>query len=173
MVIGEAFYDPPTEMQDKEFMGNVSAAYAFGAHAVEVEVDQQTGRVKILDYVAAHDLGRAINPLAVEGQIDGGVTMGLGYALSEEMLVREGKILNPTFLDYRVPTACDSIRIKKILVETNDPAGPYGAKGIGEPCLIPVAAAVANAISNAIGVRIRSLPITPEKILSALKEKTK
>ncbi len=173
MVIGEAFYDPPTEMQDKEFMGNVSAAYAFGAHAVEVEVDQLTGRVKILDYVAAHDLGRAINPMAVEGQIDGGVTMGLGYALSEEMLVREGKILNPNFLDYRVLTASDAIRIKKILVETNDSEGPYGAKGIGEPCLIPVAAAVANAIYDAIGVRIRSLPMTPEKILSALKEKQK
>jgi len=173
MVIGEGFYDPPTEMCDREFMGNVSAAYAFGAHAVEVEVDLETGKVKVLDYVAAHDLGRAINPLAVEGQIDGGVVMGLGYALTEEMIIREGKVLNPNFLDYRLLTICDSIRAKKILVETNDPLGPYGAKGVGEPCTIPVAAAVANAIYNAIGVRMRSLPITPEKILAALKEKNK
>jgi len=91
MVIGEGFYDPLTEMADKEFMGNVSAAYAFGAHAVEVEVDQENGKVKISDYVTAHDLGRAINPLAVEGQIDGSVAMGLGYALSEEIIIREGK----------------------------------------------------------------------------------
>lgn len=170
MITAEYFYDPPNEQLDREFKGNLSATYAYGAHAVEVEVDRQTGQVKILKYIAAHDVGRAINPMLLEGQVYGGVVMGIGYALMERLILKEGKVMNPDFLDYKIPTAADVPEIEPVMIETNDEAGPFGAKGIGEPGLVPTAPAIANAIYNAVGVRIRELPITPEKILAALKE---
>jgi CO/xanthine dehydrogenase Mo-binding subunit len=138
---------------------------------VEVEVDPETGKVKILNYVAAHDVGRAINPLLLEGQVYGGITMGVGYALSEQLILHKGEVMNPNFRDYKMLTAKDRIPIKALVVETDDPAGPFGAKGIGEPGCVPTAPAIANAIYDAIGVRINDLPITPEKIVAALKQK--
>ena len=171
MIMAEHFYDPPNENLDKEFKGNLSVTYAYGTHGVEVEVDKETGQVKILKYVAAHDVGRAINPMLLEGQVYGGATMGIGYALTERLILQNGKVMNPNFLDYKMLTAKDVPNIEPIVIETNDPFGPFGAKGIGEPGLVPTAPAIANAIYDAVGVRIKELPITPEKVLAALKEK--
>lgn len=171
MVMAEAFYDPPNEMLDREGKGNLSCCYTFGTHGVEVEVDRETGQVKILSYVAAHDVGRAINPMLLKGQIYGATVMGTGYALTEEMQINAGRVMNPNLLDYKVLTAKDELPIEPVIVEPFEPSGPFGAKGIGEPACVPTAPAVANAIYDAVGVRIKSLPITPEKILAALKEK--
>lgn len=169
MIVAEAFYDPPNEMLDREGKGNLSCCYTFGAHGVEVEVDRETGEVKILNYVAAHDVGRAINPMLVKGQIYGATIMGVGYGLSEEMQVRQGRVMNPNLLDYKILTAKDKVPIEPVIVEPFEPTGPFGAKGIGEPACVPSAPALANAVYDAIGVRIRDLPITPEKVLAALK----
>jgi xanthine dehydrogenase molybdenum-binding subunit len=171
IILARGWYEPPTDKQDKEFRGNISAAYAFAAQAAEVHVDTETGQVTVLKIAAAHDVGRAINPMAVEGQIEGGVSMGLGYGLSEELVLEEGKLLNPNFADYALPTALDMPPIDAIIVETVDPAGPFGAKGMAEPAVNPTAPAIANAIYAAVGVRIKDLPITAEKVLKALKEK--
>ncbi len=174
MVMAEHFYDPPNENLDsREFKGNLSVTYAYGTHGVEVEVDRNTGQVKILKYIAAHDVGRAINPMLLEGQVYGGAAMGIGYALMEQLVLKDGKVVNPDFRDYKILTAADIPDIEAVTIETDDPFGPFGAKGIGEPGLVPTAPAIANAIYDAIGVRIKDLPITPEKILTALKEKTK
>jgi xanthine dehydrogenase molybdenum-binding subunit len=164
LVIGRAFYDPPNAMVDEQKKGNISAAYVFGAHGVEVE----TGRVEVLRVVAAHDVGRAINPMLLEGQIEGGVLQGIGYALLEEVVLRDGRMANANFLDYRMPGPRDAPPIETVLVETDDPSGPFGAKGIGEPPIIPVAPAIANAIADAVGVRLRQLPMTPERVWRAL-----
>jgi xanthine dehydrogenase molybdenum-binding subunit len=134
-------------------------------------VDEETGKVKILNYVAAHDVGKAINPLLLEGQVYGGVMMGIGYALTEEVIVEKGENMNPNFRDYKILTAKDVIPIQAPVLETYDDDGPFGAKGIGEPGCVPTAPAVANAIYDAVGVRIRDLPITPEKVLAAIREK--
>ncbi len=170
VILARGWYEPPTERQDKEFRGNISATYGFATQAVEVEVDTQTGEVRVLKIAAAHDVGRAINPMAVEGQIHGGISMGLGYGLYEELVVEEGQVLNPNFADYALPTALDMPEIETIIIETDDPAGPFGAKGMAEPACIPTAPAIANAVYDAVGVRIQDLPITPEKVLKALKE---
>jgi CO/xanthine dehydrogenase Mo-binding subunit len=173
MVMAEYFYDPANENLDKEFKGNLSVTYAYGTHGAEVEVDKETGQVKILKYIAAHDVGKAINPMLLEGQVYGGATMGIGYALTEKLVLQNGKVMNPNFLDYKMLTAKDVPRIEPIVIETNDQFGPFGAKGVGEPGLVPTAPAIANAIYDAIGVRIKELPITPEKVLAALKEKSR
>jgi xanthine dehydrogenase molybdenum-binding subunit len=171
VLVAEYFYDPPNENFDKEFKGNLSVTYAYGAHGVEVEVDKETGQVKIIKYVAAHDVGKAVNPMLLEGQIYGGGVMGLGYALSEKLVLKDGKLMNPNFLDYKMLTAKDIPPIEAVIIETDEKDGPFGAKGIGEPGLVPTAPAIANAIYDAVGVRIKDLPITPEKVLAALKEK--
>jgi xanthine dehydrogenase molybdenum-binding subunit len=171
IVSGEGWYDPPTQLVDKDtYKGNISATYGFGAQMAEVEVDTETGHVRVLRLVCANDVGRAINPMAVEGQIEGGAQMGLGYALTEELLVKDGRVLNPDFLDYRLFTAADMPALETIIVETDDPDGPYGAKGVGEMGGTPTAAAVANAIYDAVGIRLTTLPMTPERVLAALLE---
>jgi CO/xanthine dehydrogenase Mo-binding subunit len=142
--------------------------YPFACQVAEVKVDPDTGQVEVLRITAAHDVGRAINPLATEGQVHGGVTQGMGWALMENMAVEGGKIVNDNMLDYVIPTAMDIPEITPILVEPVDPAGPYGAKGIGEPTLNPVMAAITNAIYNATGIRITKLPVSPEEILDKL-----
>jgi xanthine dehydrogenase molybdenum-binding subunit len=171
MLMAEYFYDPANENLDKDLKGNLSVTYAYGTHGVEVEVDRETGQVKVLKYIAAHDVGKAINPMLLEGQIYGGGLMGLGYALSERMIFRDGRLMNANFLDYKMLTAKDVPPVEAVIVETDEKDGPFGAKGIGEPGLVPTAPAIANAIYDAVGVRIKDLPITPEKILKALKEK--
>jgi xanthine dehydrogenase molybdenum-binding subunit len=172
VILGEGWYDPPTQLVDKDtYKGNISATYGFGAQMAEVEVDTETGIVRVLRLACANDVGRAINPMAVEGQIEGGAQMGLGYALSEELLVQEGQVLNPDFRLYRLFTAADMPHLETYLIETDDPQGPFGAKGVGEMGGTPTAAAIANAIYDAIGVRMTELPMTPERILAALDQK--
>lgn len=171
-VTSESYYMPDTQVPDPvNKMGNISPVYCFGTHIAEVEVDTETGIVKVLNFWASHDVGKVLNPVGLEGQVEGGVVQGIGWALMEDMVTVRGKVQNPTFLDYRIPGVRDVPKIHVSFVETDDPRGPYGAKGIGEPALNPAAAAVANAIYNAIGIRFKSLPITPEKVLAALKEK--
>jgi CO/xanthine dehydrogenase Mo-binding subunit len=167
-LVAEAFYDPPSEMLSKDLRGNVSAAYGFAAQAALVEVSEATGQVQVLKVASAHDVGRALNPLAAEGQIHGGIHMGLGYALSEELRIEEGRVLNPQFMEYALLTAADMPEIVIHLIETIDEAGPFGAKGLGESGVIPVAAAVANAVKDAVGVRLTELPMTPERVFRAL-----
>jgi CO/xanthine dehydrogenase Mo-binding subunit len=172
ILAGRGCYDDPTTyLPDKKTGYGGIPTYAFGTDAVEVEVDRVTGRVKILSFVAVHDVGKLINPMMAEGQIEGAVLQGIGYALSEELVWEEGVVLNPNFQDYRILYINNVPRIKTIMVESIDPDGPYGAKGLAEAGSVPTAAAIANAIYDAVGVRIKSLPITPEKILKALKEK--
>src|SRR3990172_6842980 len=169
IVVGEGWYDPPTQLVDKAtYKGNISAAYGFGAQMAEVEVDLETGQVHVLRLVCANDVGRAINPMAVEGQIEGGAQMGLGYALTEELLIQDGRVLNPDLLDYRLFTAADMPAIETVIIETDDPGGPFGAKGVGEMGGTPTAAAIANAVYAAAGVRLTRLPMTPERVLQAL-----
>ncbi len=148
--------------------GDIWPDFTFGAMAVEVAVDTETGEVTILKSAACHDVGRAVNPAAVAGQIEGGAVQGIGYALMEDCLIKEGRIQAPTLSEYLIPTSVDVPRTKVIILESGTGVGPFGAKGVGEPALTPAAPAVANAVSDAIGVRIKSLPITPEKVLAAL-----
>jgi xanthine dehydrogenase molybdenum-binding subunit len=167
-LVAEAFYDPPTAMLDKDLRGNVSATYGFAAQAAVVDVDEATGTVRVVKLASAHDVGRALNPLAAEGQIHGGIHMGLGYALSERLMVERGQVLTQTFMDYAILKAQDMPRLVVHFIETDDAAGPFGAKGLGESGVIPVSAAVANAIRDAIGVRFTELPITPARVQAAL-----
>ena len=172
IVQGEGWYDPPTKLVDKDtYKGNISATYGFGSQMAEVEVDTETGKVRVLRLVCANDVGRAINPMAVEGQMEGGAQMGLGYALTEEVIVKDGRVQNPDFLDYRLFTSADMPEIESIIIETDDPQGPFGAKGVGEMGGTPTAAAIANAIYDAVGVRLTQLPMTPERVLKALEAK--
>jgi CO/xanthine dehydrogenase Mo-binding subunit len=170
--MGVGNFNPVTTMLDKETgHGKPFGTYVFGAQVAEVEVDTETGEVEILKITAVHDCGKMINPLFVEGQVEGGVAMGVGFGMMEEMVVNQGRVRNPQLTDYIVPTALDVPEIITSIVERPEPTGPFGAKGIGEPSLLPTAPAIVNAIQNAIGVRIRHLPATPEKILQALQEK--
>ncbi len=171
MLMAEHFYDPVNENMGKDFKGNMSMTYTFGSHGVRVKVDRETGKVQILKYVAAHDVGKAINPMLLEGQVYGGVMMGLGYALTEQVILENGENMNPNFRDYKILTANDVVPIEAPVLETYDEDGPFGAKGIGEPGCVPTAPAVANAIYDAVGVRINDLPITPERVLAAIREK--
>ena len=166
------FRAPFTDSLDPETgQGQAHPDYAYGAHAVEVAVDVETGEVEVLKSVAAHDVGQCINPAAVEGQIQGGAQNGQGYALSEEMLYEEGRLITPSFSEYLMPTAMDMPKVECIILESRSGVGPYGAKGIGEPAMTPVAPAIANAVADAIGVRVFELPITPERIVKALQQR--
>ena len=164
-------YDPPTVGADSTGYGDYSSAYTYGAHGVEVEVDTHTGQVKVIKVAAAHDVGKVINPSGVIGQINGGVAQGIGWTLYENLQFKDGKPQSRGLHQYTLMTIKDMPDVESIIVETNDPIGPFGAKGVGEPTLIPTGPAIANAIEDAIGVRIKDLPITPEKIYQALNNK--
>ena len=148
--------------------GDLAPTYAFGVHVAEVEVDTETGKVDVVNYTAAHDSGSVISRVQYESQIIGGVAQGIGYALMEELILKDGVIRNQTFLDYHIPTAADIPRIRTIIVEAPDDFGPYGAKGVGEAGIEPVAGAVANALYNALGFPIRRFPFTPERVSEAI-----
>jgi len=145
--------------------------FAYGAQAVALQVDKTTGKVDLLKVIASHNVGKAVFKAGVEGQIQGGVAMGLGYALSEEVIFANGRPVNDSFLDYRLPTMADIPEIVPIIVEKEDAKSPEDIRGVGEPTTIPTAAAVANAIYDAVGVRVNHLPMTPEKIYWAMKKK--
>lgn len=169
-------YAPPEEARGGKHKGagvGPSPAYSYSAQVAEVSVDTETGQVTVERIVAAHDCGRALNPLTVEGQIEGSVYMGMGQALQEEMVWRHGRLMNPTLLEYRIPSTLETPPIESIIVESVDPEGPFGAKEAGEGSLAATIPAIANAIYDAVGVRINTLPITPEKVLAALREKEK
>jgi xanthine dehydrogenase molybdenum-binding subunit len=153
--------------------GQVFPDFTFGTHAVEVAVDEDTGVLSVQKIVACYDVGRAINPLSVEGQIEGGAVYALGYGVSEEVVIREGRIQTPSFSEYLIPTSMDVPAVQTILIESGDGVGPFGAKGVGEPSVNSVAPAIANAVFDAVGVRVRELPITAEKVFIALREKGK
>ena len=167
--IGFAFYDNTTKDVDPETnQGDAYAHYIYGTQVADVEVDTATGEVTVLRVAAAQDCGKAINPKNVEQQIEGAVLQGLGYGIMEEIILREGKTLTPSFTKFLIPTSQDAPEIFTYIVEDADPRGSFGAKGLGEGPIIPTAVAVVNAVYDAIGVRIMDLPITPEKILAAL-----
>jgi 4-hydroxybenzoyl-CoA reductase subunit alpha len=151
----------------------LSPSYSFGAVITEVAIDKETGHVKVVNIWGAHDAGKALNPLAVEGQLEGSWHMGLGQAISEQMKFRDGLLLNGNFLDYKIPTTKDTPPIYTNIIESIDPEGPFGAKECGEGAIHPIIPSIANAIYDAVGVRITSLPITSEEVLKALKEKNK
>lgn len=174
---GEGSFTPPGAMPPDKETGQtkkMSAFWMYATHVADVEVDLETGKVNVLKVVAAHDAGTIINPEGAEGQIEGGVVQGIGATLYEEMLVHEGIVTNATFAEYKIPTTKDVPEVVPILVEGAPHAeGPFGAKGLAEPALAPTAPAIANAIFNATGARITSLPITPERVLAALRLITK
>jgi CO/xanthine dehydrogenase Mo-binding subunit len=172
-VQGSASWNPPTVPLDPQTgQGKPFNTYVYATQIAEVEVDTETGQVDVLRIVAAHDCGTPINPMLVEGQIQGGISMGVGFALSEEMVFSSnGTLLTSSLSNYLIPTTVDMPEIEVIIVDNYDPTGPFGAKGVGEPTLVPTAAAILNAIYDAVGVRLYSLPATPEKVLKALREK--
>jgi len=168
--MGTGSYNPETTFLDPETgQGIPYEEYVYATQIAEVEVDTETGEVTILRLIAAHDCGKAINPMLLEGQLEGGVAMGLGYGLFEEMVLQDGQVQNPQLTDYVLPTALDVPQIELAIVEEPAPKGPFGAKGVSEAALLPTAPAIINAIYDAVGVRIRDLPATPVKILAALK----
>jgi len=148
-------------------------AWVFAAQAVEIEIDEATGKITPLEVWSAHDIGKAINPSSVAGQVEGGVVQGIGYALYEEMVWDTGRLANPSLMDYKIPGTLESPpKINTILIEEPDETGPFGAKGIGEPPIVGIAPAIANALAHASGIRLRRLPMAPESVLRALREKT-
>jgi CO/xanthine dehydrogenase Mo-binding subunit len=163
-IVGEGYFDPPTTPADQNGQGTPYATYAFAAQVAVVEVDIELGTTKVLQLYAAHDVGRAINPIQVEGQIHGGAVQGLGLALMEEYVPGRTENLH----DYLIPTIGDVPAMTCILVEDHEPLGPHGAKGVGEPGLIPTAPAILGAIHHATGVRMRQVPVLPHRLLAAL-----
>lgn len=175
-LIARGTYAPPETARGGKFKGagvGPSPAYSYSAQVAEVTVDPETGHVRVDKIVAAHDCGKALNPLTVEGQIEGSVYMGFGQALQEDMIWKDGRLMNPSLLEYRIPATKENPEIESIIVESIDPEGPFGAKEAGEGSLAATIPAIANAIFDAVGVRINSIPITPDKILDALREKQK
>ena len=164
VLTAEQTFDPPTSKLDENGQGSPYAVYGFGAHIAKVEVDIELGTVRVLRVVAAHDVGHAINPTLIEGQIEGGVAQGLGMALMEEFFPGRSENLH----DYLIPTIGDIPPIESILIEDPSPVGPFGAKGIGEQAVIPTAPAILNAIHHATGVRIRHVPATPDRVREAI-----
>ena len=164
IVTAETTFDPPTRPLDENGQGIPYAVYGFGAHMAEIEVDAELGTVRVLKITAAHDVGRAINPTLIEGQIEGGVAQGIGMALMEEFFPGRSENLH----DYLIPSAGDVPPVESILIEDPSPIGPYGAKGIGEQAVIPTAPAILNALHDAVGIRLKKIPATPDRVRDAI-----
>jgi CO/xanthine dehydrogenase Mo-binding subunit len=165
-VVGEArFHHPPTEPPDEHGQGRVHAGYCMSAVRAVVDVDVELGLIRVAQVDTAQDVGRAINPSAVVGQVQGGILQGVGLAVMEELVVREGRVLNPSFTDYLLPTILDAPRVEAVLLEEPDGWGPFGAKGAGEPPTIGAPAAVAAAVREATGRAIIRLPIRPDDLV--------
>lgn len=172
-VLATGTFDPDSESHGSDRYGSESGAFSFTAHTAEVEVDPGTGKVTILDYVMATDAGTIINPLSAKGQAHGAFMQGLGYVLTEFKLLRDGLLVGNNLFHYKIPSIADIPPIKHTFVESYEPAGPFGAKGVGEVDLDPVPATLGNAVADAIGSRIRALPITPERVLAAIQARSK
>ena len=173
---GTGSYAPPIEARGGKHKGagvGPSPAYSYSAQVAEVSVDEETGEVTVHKVWAAHDCGRALNPVSVEGQVIGSVWMGMGQALTEEMIWKDGMLMNPGLLEYRSPSSIESPEVEAIIVESIDPEGPFGAKESSEGSLAATIPAIANAIYNAVGVRLHESPFTPERVLAALRSKNK
>jgi len=173
---GTGSYAPPIEARGGKHKGagvGPSPAYSYSAQVAEVSVDEETGEVTVHKVWAAHDCGRALNPVSVEGQVIGSVWMGMGQALTEEMIWKDGMLMNPCLLEYRSPSSIESPEVEAIIVESIDPEGPFGAKESSEGSLAATIPAIANAIYNAVGVRLHESPFTPERVLAALRAKNK
>jgi CO/xanthine dehydrogenase Mo-binding subunit len=171
---GTGSYAPPAEARGGKHKGGgvgPSPAYSYSAQVAEVTVDEDTGEVTVHKVWAAHDCGRALNPVSVEGQIIGSVWMGLGQALQEEMIWKDGLLMNPGLLEYRSPSAVESPDVEPIIVESVDPEGPFGAKECSEGSLAATIPAISNAIYDAVGIRLHESPFTPERVLAALRAK--
>jgi CO/xanthine dehydrogenase Mo-binding subunit len=157
--------------QFERIEGQVFPDFTFGTHGAEVAVDEETGRVQVLKLISCFDVGRAINRSSVEGQLEGGAIYGMGYGLTEEVVLDRGMTMTPSFSEYLLPTSMDVPDVQTILIESGEGAGPFGAKGVGEPSVCSVAPAISNAVQDAVGVRIYDLPLTPEKIIKAINQK--
>ena len=160
----EEYHHPPTEDLDENGQGNCHVAYAFVAHRAVVDVDPELGLIKVVQIATAQDVGRVLNPLAAMGQIEGGIAQGLGLAVMEEIIVKDGKVRNPSFTDYLLPTFLDAPTVEMVFIEEHEPKSPLGAKGIGEPPCISVTPAIANAIRQAVGRELPRVPIRPYDI---------
>ena len=160
-------YDPST------FQGTIFSVFnapSFHCHAAEVEIDRETGHTRVVDYVAVQDAGFAVNPTLVEGQMQGGAVQGLGYALTEEIVIDEGRMLNPNLALYKLPTTLEAPNIRTVILEYASDEGPYGAKGVGEPPVILPAGAISCAIADAIGAPVRTTPFTPERVRQVMRD---
>ena len=160
----EEYHHPPTEDLDENGQGNCHVAFAFVAHRAVVDVDVELGLVKVVQIATAQDVGRILNPISVQGQVEGGIAQGLGLAVMEEIIVKDGKVRNPSFTDYLLPTFLDAPLVEMVLIEEFEPKSPLGAKGVGEPPCISVTPAIANAIRNATGRDLPRVPIRPYDI---------
>ncbi|SED91996.1 CO or xanthine dehydrogenase, Mo-binding subunit [Beijerinckia sp. 28-YEA-48] len=165
----EAQYIGKSHGPDPQGYEDIAPTYSFAAHAVEVEVDQKTGIVKVLNVVAVHDSGTILNPISAQGQVEGGIVMGMGAVLGESLIFQDGRVVNPTYSDYVLPRASDMPNIKTIFVGEADNLGPFGAKGLGEIPLITIGPAITNAIHNAVGIRLKEAPHSPDRVLQALR----
>jgi CO/xanthine dehydrogenase Mo-binding subunit len=171
---GTGSYAPPADARGGKHKGagvGPSPAYSYSSQVAEVSVDEETGEVTVHKVWASHDCGRALNPVSVEGQIIGSVWMGMGQALTEEMVWKDGMLMNPGLLEYRSPSSVESPEVEAIIVESIDPEGPFGAKECSEGSLAATIPAISNAIYDAVGVRLHECPFTPERVLAALRAK--
>jgi len=171
LVMVADYYEPKSQPEGSDHISDHSAAYAHAVHIAEVTVDTYTGEVKVEKVTSAQDVGRVINRMGLEAQIEGGIAIGLGYALSEQMQLKDGMLQNPCFRDYKVITAPEMPELDLHFIESDCAEGPYGAKGASELPTIVIAPAIANAVYNATGVRFLSTPLTPEKVARAIAEK--
>lgn len=171
LILGKGIYDPPSERADpKTLYGNCSTAYAFGAQAVEVEVNVETGEIKVVRIITVHDAGKVINPLLATGQLEGAVGQALGFALFEEMRYQDGSLINPSFVAGNQTRSTAMPEVEIHFVQTYEPSGPFGAKALAEPAIVPTAAAVANAVYHATGIRLKKVPMAAEELLDALEK---
>jgi CO/xanthine dehydrogenase Mo-binding subunit len=177
-IVGSGFYQAPIQVPDWFKAENDPAAtYSFGAQIAVVEVDPDTGKIALKEMVNAHDVGIMINPMAVEGQLQGSIHMGTGHALTEDVVMKDGLVMNPNLLEYKIATPFEMPLVHGIAVESQSdqtgPTGPHGAKECGEGTQVSTLPAIVNAVFDATGIMFKDLPITPEKVLKALKEKNK
>ncbi len=164
-----ALFKAPFRGEFEGIQGDIFPDFTFGSHAAEVAVDLETGKIRLVKLASCFDVGKAINPSSVEGQMEGGAVYAVGYALTEEVALKNGITMTPSLTEYLLPTSMDVPEVETVLLESGEGLGPFGAKGIGEPSTLSVAPSIINAIHDAVGVRIYELPATPEKVITAMR----